>query len=109
MAFPKGAGNLRDRIGISRYVRERDSMGGYEERLSEPEYFYAQVNVINVGDSIVAGQEREIRTYEIIMRSGTYDVKQNDVIILTNGLRLKVRGVRPADRWLLIDCVIEVK
>ena len=109
MAFPKGAGSLRERISISRYERERDEIGGFVETETEPQYFFAQVNVINVGDNIVAGQEREIRTYEVIMRSGTYNVKQNDIITLTSGLRLRVRGVRPSSKWLLIDCVIEVK
>lgn len=108
MALPKGAGNLRDRITILRTAYTVDSMGGYGDPVeTELGSFFAQVNCTQSRDNVIADQSRDLRTHEVILRQGTVDAQQGD-IVSWQGSRLVVRATRPVAHWLILDCVSEV-
>ena len=104
MALPKGAGSLRDRIQISRAVRTRDETGRYVEILEDLGTFFAQVNTVFARDNVIADQTRDLRTHEVVMRLGTIQIKQGDIIDW-KGEKLDVRTTRPFNIWLILDCV----
>ena len=104
MTLPKGAGALNERIRIYRMDKQVDTMGGYTESERELGSYFAQVNVTGARDNVIADQMRELRTHEVILRFGTVDVKQGD-IIAWRGARLDVKATRPMARWLILDCV----
>jgi len=109
LALPKGAGALRERITIYRKVRERDGMGGSSETEKELLSAWAQVNVLQAKDNVIAGTSRDIRTHEVILRSQVSPVpKQGDIVDWT-GYRLEVRATRPVATWLILDCITEVR
>lgn len=104
MALPKGAGALNERVTIYRLDKQLDNMGGYTETEREIGSFFAHVNVVSARDNVIADQMRELRTHEVILRLGTVDVMQGD-IVAWRGSRLDVRATRPMARWLILDCV----
>lgn len=104
MAFPKGAGSLNERITIYRVEKTIDDMGGYSENEIEIGSYFAQVNVTQARDNVIADQMRDLRTHEVILRAGTVDAHQGD-IVLWRGSRLDVRATRPVAHWLILDCV----
>lgn len=104
MALPRGAGALNQRVTFYRIERTRDSMGGFVQTEIEIGSCFAQVNVVQVRDNVIADQQRDYRTHEVILRLGTYDVKQGD-IVSWRGAKLDVRATRPINQWLILDCV----
>lgn len=104
MALPKGAGDLKERITIYRIIKSFDDMGGYSESEQEIGSYFAQVNVTQSRDNVIADQTRDLRTHEIILRERTVDVHQGD-IVSWRGSRIDVRTTRPVARWLILDCV----
>lgn len=104
MALPKGAGALNQRVTFFRIERTRDSMGGFVQTETEIGSCFAQVNVVQARDNVIADQQRDYRTHEVILRLGTYDIKQGD-IVLWRGAKLDVRATRPVTHWLILDCV----
>lgn len=104
MALPKGAGALRERVTVSRITRTKSESGRYTEAEIVIGEYFAQVNVTQAKDNIIADQMRDLRTHEIILRYKTVDIKQGD-IITWNGLQLDVRATRPVGTWLILDCV----
>lgn len=83
-------------------------MGGYTETEMFIGGAYAQVNVTQARDNIIADQTRELRTHEIIIRPGAAKVQQGDIAIW-RGYRLVVKTTRPVANWLILDCVTEVR
>ena len=109
MALPKGAGYLRDRVTISRIEYTVDSMGGRgDPKETTLGTFFAQVNCSQSRDNVIADQSRDLRTHEIILRQGTVDAMQGD-IVTWRGDRLIVKATRPVAYWLILDCVTEVR
>lgn len=108
MALPSGAGALSERVGFYRVRRTSDLMGGYEESEALIGATYAQVNVTQARDNIIADQTRELRTHEIIIRPGAVQVQQGDIAVW-RGYRLVVKTTRPVVSWLILDCVTEVR
>ena len=109
MALPRGAGALRDRVTISRVEYTMDEMGGYgEPKETELGTFFAQVNCTQARDNVIADQNRDLRTHEVIIRQGTVGVAQED-IVTWRGDRLIVRATRPVAHWLILDCVTEAR
>ena len=106
MALPSGAGALRERVGFYRIERGKDLMGGYTETERLIGGAYAQVNVTQAKDGVIADQQRELRTHEIIIRPGAVQVQQGDIAVW-RGDRLVVRATRPVANWLILDCVTE--
>ena len=104
MALPKGAGSLNERITVSRQMKTRDSMGGFRQTAEELGACFAQVNVVQARDNVIADQQRDYRTHEVILRIGTLDVKQGD-IVSWRGYSLDVKATRPVAQWLILDCV----
>jgi len=104
MALPKGAGALNQRISISRFKKTRDSLGGFSQIEEPVGSCFAQVNVVQAKDNVIADQQRDLRTHEIIIRAGTIEVKQGD-IVSWYGINLDVRTTRPVAHWLILDCV----
>ena len=104
MALPKGAGALKERITVSRIVRIRDGTGRYTENLEDLGTFFAQVNIAFAKDNVIADQNRDLRTHEIILRFGTIQIIQGD-IITWRGEKLDVRTTRNVNQWLILDCV----
>lgn len=108
MALPTGAGALSERVGFYRFRKVKDLMGGYTETEALIGAAYAQVNVTQARDNVIADQTRELRTHEIIMRPGAVQVQQGDIAVW-RGYRLVVRATRPVGTWLILDCVTEVR
>ena len=104
MALPKGAGSLNERIQISRIEKIRHDTGRYSENIIEIGEFFAQVNVVSAHDNVIADQERDLRTHEVILRLGTADIQQGDIITWRN-TKIDVRTTRPYGAWLILDCV----
>jgi head-tail adaptor len=108
MALPRGAGALSERVGFYRLQKTKDLMGGYTETEMLIGAVYAQVNVTQARDNIIADQTRELRTHEIIIRPGAAKVQQGDIAVW-RGYRLTVKTTRPVANWLILDCVTEVR
>lgn len=108
MALPKGAGALSERVGFYRLQKTKDLMGGYTETEALIGAVYAQVNVTQARDNVIADQARELRTHEIIIRPEALKVQQGDVAVW-RGYRLTVKTTRPVSNWLILDCVTEVR
>lgn len=108
MAFPKGAGALSERVGFYRSQKVKDLMGGYTETETLIGATYAQVNVTQARDNIIADQMRDLRTHEVIIRAGAVKVQQGDIAVW-RGERLTVRTTRQVANWLIFDCVTEVR
>ena len=108
MALPKGAGALNQRIKIFRLKKIRDSMGGFSQTEEEIGTCFAQVNVVQSRDNVIADQQRDLRTHEVIIRAGTLEVKQGNIITWC-GSKLEVRTTRPISQWLIMDCVTRVE
>ena len=108
MAFPKGAGALSERVGFYRFQKVKDLMGGYTETETLIGAAYAQVNITQSRDNVIADQTRELRTHEIIIRSGAVKVQQGDIAVWC-GERLSVRATRQVANWLILDCVTETR
>ena len=104
MALPKGAGALNQRVTFYRIERTRDSMGGVIQSETEIGSCFAQVNVVHARDNVIADQQRDYRTHEVILRLGTYEIKQGDIAVW-GGTKLDVRATRPVTHWLILDCV----
>jgi hypothetical protein len=109
MALPKGAGELRDRISVLNRVKTRDSMGGATETDELVLTAWAQVNVLQARDNVIAGEHRDIRTHEVILRRGVSPVPKQGNVVQWLGYRLEVRATRPVGNWLILDCVTEVR
>ena len=108
MALPSGAGALSERVGFYRLQKTKDLMGGFTETEMLIGAAYAQVNVTQARDNIIADQTRELRTHEIIIRPGAAKVQQGDIAVW-RGYRLTVKTTRPVANWLILDCVPEVR
>lgn len=108
MALPSGAGALSERVGFYRLQKTKDLMGGYTEAETLIGATYAQVNVTQARDNVIADQTRELRTHEIIIRPEALKVQQGDIAVW-RGYRLTVRATRPVGTWLILDCVTEVR
>lgn len=108
MALPSGAGALSERVGFYRLQKTKDLMGGYTEAETLIGAAYAQVNVTQARDNVIADQTRELRTHEIIIRPGAAQVQQGDIAVW-RGCRLVVKTTRPVVNWLILDCVTEVR
>ena len=108
MAFPKGAGALSERVGFYRLQKTKDLMGGYTETETLIGAVYAQVNVTQARDNVIADQTRDLRTHEIIIRPGSAKVQQGDIAVW-RGYRLTVKTTRPVANWLILDCVTEAR
>lgn len=104
------AGDLRDKIVISRIVRIPDGMGGYAEDTREAVVeAWADVRIPAAKAGVVGGAEAEIRTHVVRVRqcTGTMGVQIND-IVTWRGTDLTIRACRPMDRaWLDFDCIRE--
>lgn len=108
MPVPKGSGALRERISLLRYEKVKDGMGGHTEEEKKLTSLWAQVNVVQARDNVIADQARELRTHEVVIRGAAYRVQLGDVV-LWRGARLVVRATRPFAQWLFLDCVTEVR
>jgi hypothetical protein len=109
MALPKGAGDLRDRVSILNRVKTRDGIGGATETETEILTAWAQVNVLQAKDNVIAGEHRDIRTHEVILRGGVSPVPKQGNVVQWLGYRLEIRATRPVARWLILDCVTEAR
>jgi head-tail adaptor len=109
MALPKGAGELRDRISVLRRVRTRDGIGGATETEELVLTAWASVNVLYSRDNVIAGERRDIRTHEVILRRGRNPVPMLGDVVAWGGGRLEVRSTRPIAHWLMLDCVTEAR
>ena len=109
MALPRGAGDLRDRIRVIRPSRTRDSMGGSVITETEMLTVWARVETLQARDNVIADEHREIRTHEVILRSGGDCVPKQGDIIEWRGSRLRAAATRPVGSWLILDCVTEAK
>ena len=107
MALPKGAGDLRDRVKILRKQKAKDGMGGFVETEIQILRIWAQVNALQAKDNVIAGQRRDIRTHEIILRKGVEPIPKQGDIAEWEGNRLEVAATRPVANWLILDCVTE--
>jgi head-tail adaptor len=108
VAFPKGAGALSERVGFYRFQKVKDLMGGYMETEMLIGAAYAQVNVTQARDNIIADQMRDLRTHEIIVRAGAVKVQQGDIAVW-RGERLKVRTTKQIANWNVYDCITDVR
>jgi hypothetical protein len=108
-ALPKGAGDLRDRISVLRRVKTRDSMGGAAETEELVLTAWARVSVLQAKDNVIAGEHRDIRTHEVILRRGVDPVPKLGDVVEWRGGRLDVRATRPVANWLILDCVTEAR
>ncbi|MDR1943974.1 MAG: head-tail adaptor protein [Synergistaceae bacterium] len=109
MALPRGAGDLRDRISILRRVKTRDSMGGAAESEALILTTWARVVALQAKDNVIAGGRRDIRTHEVVIRSGISPRPKQGDIAEWRGARLEVAATRPAACWFVLDCVTEVR
>jgi hypothetical protein len=109
MALPKGAGELRDRVSVLRRVKTRDSMGGATETEEAFLTVWARVNVLQAKDNVIAGERRDIRTHEVILRDGVNPKPKLGDIAIWQGTRLEVKATRPIAHWFILDCVTEVR
>lgn len=108
MALPKGAGDLSDRVTFYRIQKVKDMMGGYTESEVMLGATYAQVNITQARDNVIADQQRDLRTHEVIIRAGTVKVEQGD-IALWRGERLRVRTTKQIANWNIYDCITDVR
>ena len=105
------AGRLRERIELRRTAETPDGAGGFEEIEAPLFSAWAAVAVPKSKEGIVAGQNLELRTHEVILRPQRDPAKtprKNDVV-LWRGERLRVAMVRPAvtDDSVTLDCELE--
>jgi hypothetical protein len=109
MVLPKGAGELRDRISVLNRVKTCDEMGGAAETDELALTVWARVNVLQSKDNVIAGEHRDIRTHEVIIRRGVSPCPKLGNIVLWGGYRLEIKATRPAAHWLILDCVTEAR
>jgi hypothetical protein len=109
MLLPKGAGELRDRISVLRRVKTRDGMGGAAETDETVLTAWARVNVLQARDNVIAGERRDIRTHEVILRLGVNPKPALGDVVVWSGGRLEVRSTRPVAHWLILDCITEAR
>lgn len=105
------AGELNQRITISREEHVSDGQGGSTTTKKTVLSCWGRVKVLSAKDAVVAMKDVDLRTHEILIRypDGNHMPAINDLVEWRTSL-LRIRATRPGsdDASLFIDCVTEV-